>query len=111
MARGGRSRWKIENECFNTLKYQGYELNHNFVHGKSNLSHSMYLLTMLAFLFHHAFEMRDPDFIACRKKFVAKRSMWDIIGILVDIVFVFVFVFESLQAFIDKALRKKYPPR
>ena len=27
--RGAKSRWKIENECFNTLKNQGYHLEHN----------------------------------------------------------------------------------
>jgi hypothetical protein len=31
--RGGRSRWKIENETFNTLKNQGYNFEHNFGHG------------------------------------------------------------------------------
>jgi hypothetical protein len=35
---GGRCRWKIENETFNTLKNQGYQLDHNFGHGKKNLS-------------------------------------------------------------------------
>ena len=30
---GGRSRWKIENETFNTLKNQDYHLAHNFGHG------------------------------------------------------------------------------
>ena len=28
IARGARCRWKIENECFNTLKNQGYHLEH-----------------------------------------------------------------------------------
>jgi hypothetical protein len=27
--RGGRGRWQIENETFNTLKHQGYQLAHN----------------------------------------------------------------------------------
>jgi hypothetical protein len=35
---GGRARWKIENETFNTLKNQGYQFEHNFGHGKQNLS-------------------------------------------------------------------------
>ena len=35
---GGRSRWRIENETFNTLKNQGYHLEHNYGHGKENLS-------------------------------------------------------------------------
>ena len=37
----GRCRWKIENECFNTLKNQGYEMKHNFGRGKQSLSHNM----------------------------------------------------------------------
>ncbi len=34
--RGGRSRWRIENETFNTLKNQGYHFEHNYGHGKKN---------------------------------------------------------------------------
>jgi len=36
--RGGRARWKIENETFNTLKNQGYNFEHNYGLGKKNLS-------------------------------------------------------------------------
>lgn len=35
--RMGRSRWKIENETFNTLKNQNYNFVHNFGHGHNNL--------------------------------------------------------------------------
>jgi len=28
--RCGRARWRIENETFNTLKNQGYNLGHNY---------------------------------------------------------------------------------
>ena len=31
--RGGRARWRIENETFNTLKNQGYHFEHNYGHG------------------------------------------------------------------------------
>ena len=48
--RGGRARWKIENETFNTLKNQGYHFEHNFGHGKKNLSVNFAVLMMLAFL-------------------------------------------------------------
>ena len=37
LVRGGRCRWKIENECFNTLKNQGYNIEHNYGHGQKNL--------------------------------------------------------------------------
>ena len=36
--KGGRSRWKIENETFNTLKNQGYKFEHNYGHGNKNLT-------------------------------------------------------------------------
>ena len=32
--RSGRARWKTENENHNTLKHQGYHLEHNFGHGE-----------------------------------------------------------------------------
>jgi len=47
--RGARARWKIENETFNTLKNQGYHFEHNFGHGKKNLSTVMAYLMLLAF--------------------------------------------------------------
>ena len=50
LMRGGRARWKIENETFNTLKNQGYHFEHNYGHGTQNLSVVFALLMMLAFL-------------------------------------------------------------
>lgn len=47
--RAGRSRWRIENATFNTLKNQGYYLEHNYGHGKSNLTTVLALLMFLAF--------------------------------------------------------------
>ena len=49
LSRGGRARWKIENETFNTLKNQGYHFEHNFGHGKQHLSHVFGILMFLAF--------------------------------------------------------------
>lgn len=48
--RAGRSRWRIENETFNTLKNQGYNFEHNYGHGYKNLCSVMSMLMMLAFL-------------------------------------------------------------
>jgi hypothetical protein len=47
--RAGRSRWRVENETFNTLKNQGYDLEHNYGHGKKNLTTVLALLMFLAF--------------------------------------------------------------
>ena len=45
----GRSRWKIENETFNTLKNQGYHFEHNFGHGNQYLCTNFAYLMMMAF--------------------------------------------------------------
>jgi hypothetical protein len=47
LMRGGRARWKIENETFNTLKNQGYHFEHNDGHGEQNLSVVLATLMML----------------------------------------------------------------
>ncbi|WP_430450698.1 hypothetical protein [Rhodopirellula europaea] len=47
--RAGRCRWRVENETFNTLKNQGYQLEHNYGHGKTNLMTVLALLMFLAF--------------------------------------------------------------
>ena len=73
----GRCRWKIENECFNTLKNQGYNISHNYGHGTENLSYNMYLLTLLAFSFHQVFELTDGVYQECRKNSGSKRYMWE----------------------------------
>jgi hypothetical protein len=50
LSKGGRARWKIENETFNTLKNQGYYLEHNYGHGDKNLSVNMVTMMFTAFL-------------------------------------------------------------
>jgi hypothetical protein len=50
LSQGGRARWKIENETFNTLKNQGYYLEHNYGHGDKNLSVNMVSMMFTAFL-------------------------------------------------------------
>jgi hypothetical protein len=47
---GGRCRWKIENQTFNTLKTQDYEFEHHYGHGKQHLATVLAMLMMLAFL-------------------------------------------------------------
>lgn len=77
LVKGGRCRWKIENECFNTLKNQGYNIEHSYGHGEKNLCYNFYLLTLLAFFFHQISELTDGLFQACRKKFGSKQHMWE----------------------------------
>jgi hypothetical protein len=81
----GRSRWKIENECFNTLKNQGYQIEHNFGHGKQHLSFNMYLSVLLAFFMHQILELTDAAFRACRQKFGSKKQLWDTIRTAINL--------------------------
>ena len=74
---GAKTRWKIENECFNTLKNQGYEVAHNYGHGEDHLALNFYLLTLLAFTLHQIAELCDNFFQACRKKAGSKKSLWE----------------------------------
>ncbi len=76
LTRGARARWKIENEGFNTLKNQGYHLEHNFGHGKQNLSMTFFRLNLLAFFMHQIFELTDPRYQKCRAKFSARKAFW-----------------------------------
>ena len=84
LAKGGRCRWKIENECFNTLKNQGYYLKHNFGHGHKYLCHNMYLLTLLAFFFHQIFELTDLAYQLCRRSYVSKKHLWETCRVLIS---------------------------
>jgi hypothetical protein len=77
LVRGGRCRWKIENETFNTLKNQGYHFEHNYGHGKQNLSVVFAMLMMLAFLVDQVQQLCCPLFQAVWKKAGSKRALWE----------------------------------
>jgi len=79
ITRGGRARWKIENESFNTLKNQGYHIEHNFGHGSQYLSEALFLLNLLAFFFHQIFELLDGLYQQARAGFSARREYWNAI--------------------------------
>jgi hypothetical protein len=70
-----RTRWKIENEEFNTLKTKGYNLEHNFGHGKQHLSSTLATLNLIAFAFHTVCDLvgklwkQARDVIGTRKRF------------------------------------------
>ena len=77
LMRGGRSRWKIENETFNTLKNQGYHFEHNFGHGQQNLSVVFAMLMMLAFAIDQAQQLACSLFQAAWEKVGSKRLLWE----------------------------------
>jgi hypothetical protein len=75
--RGGRARWRVENETFNTLKNQGYHLEHNFGLGKQNLSAVFVSLMMLAFLVDQLQQHCCKLFQAAWAKLRTKRALWE----------------------------------
>jgi len=77
LMRAGRARWKIENETFNTLKNQGYNLEHNYGLGKKHLSAVFVTLMLLAFLVDQVQQLACPLFRAVWKKLETKRDLWE----------------------------------
>lgn len=75
IAAAGRARWKIENETFNTLKTKGYNLEHNYGHGKQHLCNLLATMNLLAFSMHTQLDLMDEKYneinekLKCRKEF------------------------------------------
>jgi len=78
LVKGGRARWKIENETFNTLKNQGYHIEHNFGHGHHNLSMVFFTLNLLAFFVHQILDRTDKLYQTVRyKKFTSRKEYFN----------------------------------
>ncbi len=75
--RGGRARWKVENETFNTLKNQGYHFEHNYGHGKKHLSAVFVTLMMLAFLVDQIQQLGCALFQAVLDKKGSRKRLWE----------------------------------
>ena len=88
--RGGRSRWRIENETFNTLKNQGYHFEHNYGHGEKNLTTVLMLVMFLAFLVDQVQQACCPLFTAVLNQLKSRRQLWEDLRRCVR-----TFVFES----------------
>jgi hypothetical protein len=75
--RGGRARWHIENQTFNTLKNQGYQFEHNFGHGYKHLSVVLAYLMFIAFLIDQIQEYCCHYFQAALKKRQKLTWLWE----------------------------------
>ena len=92
----GRSKWKIENEQFNVQKNHGYELEHNYGHGKKNLSTVFYLMNLLAFIVHKIIERGDRLYQQCRAGKISLKEMWNGLRTLMNKI-----LFESWKAMLE----------
>ena len=107
LMRGGRARWKIENETFNTLKNQGYHLEHNYGHGTKNLSVVFAMVMMLAFLVDQTQQLCCALFQAVWAKLGSKRLLWERIRALF-----YDYALESLRQLLEAlfyGLKKSNP--
>jgi hypothetical protein len=77
LMRGGRARWKIENDTCNTLKNQGYHFEHNYGHGEQHLSVVFAMLMMLAFVVDQTQQLCCALCQAVWAKLGSKRLLWE----------------------------------
>lgn len=102
-----RQRWMIENEGHNTLKRQGYHLEHNFGHGKDNLSATLFMLNLLAFLMHSIQRLSSELYQRLRKELGTRITFFQSIVVLLRFN-----LFESwlaLYVFMFKGLNLLFP--
>jgi len=106
MVKAGRSRWKIENENNNTLKTKGYNLEHNFGHGKNNLSSLLAAMNILAFLFHTALLYMDKKYLLIRDNLPNRKTIFDDIRALTR--YICFESFEDLMNFMIRGLEIEF---
>ena len=73
----GRTRWKTENENNNILKTKGYHLEHNYGHGKENLSSLLATLIILALLFHTVLHLMDEKYRLIRNELPSRKTFFN----------------------------------
>lgn len=76
VAQSGRARWKVENENNNVLKNYGYHLEHNYGHGKQNLSAFLVTLNLLAFLLHTVLYLSDRIYQQVRDELGTRQTFF-----------------------------------
>jgi hypothetical protein len=106
LAACGRARWKIENGTFNVLKTKGYNLEHNFGHGKHNLAAILASLNLLAFALHTLCDHLEPIWQLARSKVSSRVQFFNHLASLT----VFL-IFPSWDDFIQTLAFIKPPPR
>ncbi|MEI8123058.1 MAG: ISNCY family transposase [bacterium] len=96
----GRCRWKIENENNNTLKTKGYNLEHNFGHGKKHLSSLLAAMNMLALLTHTFLAYCDESYRLIRATLPTRKTFFEHIRALMHY-----HCFPSWEALMDFMMR------
>jgi hypothetical protein len=103
----GRARWKVENENNMVLKTKGYHLEHNFGHGKKNLSALFVTFNLLAFLFHTVLEIMDEKYNLLRRELPTRETFFQDLRALTR--YIFFDGWEELLRFMIKGLELELP--
>jgi len=103
----GRARWKIENENNNTLKRQGYNLEHNFGHGKKYLASLLATMNILAFLFHTCLEFMNEKYQWLREVSGARKRLFESIRVL--LIYIPATDFDHFLTFMTESLKHPRP--
>lgn len=104
-AAAGRARWKIDNETFNVLKNKGYNLEHNFGHGKQHLASILVSLNLLAFAIHTVCEISSPLWRKARDKLGPRYNFFNMLAAVTTIL-----IFPSWEDLLATMAFDKPPP-
>jgi hypothetical protein len=104
LAQAGRARWKIENETFNTLKNNGYHLEHNLGHGRKNLCNLFATLNLLAFNCHTLCNLLDQQYQTIQQKLSRRETFFEELRTLTKYV-----LFSSWTSLFDTMLDSLKP--
>ena len=104
----GRTRWKVENENNNTLKTKGYNLEHNFGHGKQHLSSFLATLNILSLLFHTLLELLDLKYKLLRSHLPTRKTFFDDLRALTR--YMYFDSWDHLLTFMLEGLELNIPP-
>jgi len=105
LASCGRARWKIENETFNVLKTRGYNLEHNFGHGKQNLAAVLVTLNLLAFAFHTVCDNAENFWRLARTKVSSRAQFFSRLAAITSYL-----IFSSWDDLVQTLAFAKPPP-
>ena len=108
VVKSGRARWKAENESHNTLKNQGYHLDHNFGHGQLFLSAFLLSLNLLAFLLHTVLQLTDSRYQLLRANLGSRMTFFNDIRALTR--YLLFDSWDSLLSFMAAQLELNLPP-
>ena len=105
LAACGRARWKIENETFNTLKTKGYNLEHNFGHGKDHLAAVLATMNLIAFAMHTVADLADTSWRQARAAVGTRKRFFEDLRALTTYL-----VFPTWALLIETLITGKPPP-